>query len=56
MANPLFNALNTQPTNNNGIAQFINEVQEFKKTFTCNPKEEVEKLVKTGKMSHEKIN
>ena len=56
MATPLFNALNNQPINNNGIAQFINEVQNFKKTFTGNPKEEVERLVKTGKMSQEQFN
>lgn len=43
MANPLFNALNNQSINNNGVAQFINEVQNFKKTFTGNPYLNVEK-------------
>ena len=46
--NPIFSALNQ----NNMLQQF----QEFKKTFTGDPREEVQKLLDSGKMSQEEFN
>ncbi len=51
MANPLFNQFG-----NNGIMQFINEVQSFQKTFKGNPQEEVQKLLDSGKLSQAQFN
>ena len=48
MNNPIFNALNQ----NNMLQQF----QEFRRTFTGDPKEEVQKLLDSGKMSPEEFN
>ena len=48
MNNPIFNALNQ----NNMMVQF----DEFKKTFTGDPKEEVQKLLNSGRMSQSEFN
>ena len=48
MNNPIFNALNQ----NNMMVQF----DEFRKTFTGDPKEEVQKLLDSGKMSQSDFN
>ena len=48
MNNPIFAALNQK----NMLAQF----EEFRKTFTGNPKEEVQKLLDSGQMSQEQFN
>lgn len=55
MANELFNQFgNQQP--NNGIAQFISDVQNFQKTFKGNPEEEVKKLLNSGQISQQQFN
>lgn len=46
------NNLYQQLNGNNMLAQFI----EFKRTFTGNPKEEVQKLLDSGKLSQEEFN
>ena len=48
MNNPIFAALNQK----NMLTQF----EEFRKTFTGNPKEEVQKLLDSGQMSQEQFN
>lgn len=53
MGNPLFNQFGGQ---NNNFAQLINQIQEFKRTFTGNPKQEVEKLLQSGQMSQQQFN
>lgn len=52
MANPLFNSFG----NNNPFQQLINDAREFRKSFSGNPKEEVEKLLNSGQMSQEQFN
>lgn len=55
MSNPLFNALG----NNNVInpfADIIKQIQEFQKNFKGNPRDEVQKLLNSGKMSQETFN
>ena len=48
MNNPIFNALNQK----NMLAQF----QEFRRTFSGDPKAEVQKLLDSGRMSQEQFN
>lgn len=53
MGNPLFNQFGNQ---NNNIGDFINQIMDFKKNFTGNPKQEVEKLLQSGQMSQQQFN
>ena len=52
MANPLFNTFG----NNNPFEQLIKEAKEFKKTFNGNPREEVQKLLNSGRMTQQEFN
>ena len=54
MANPLYNTLNNN--RNNQFSQIIEQAKQMQKTFTGNPKAEVERLVQTGQMSQEQFN
>ena len=51
MPSPLFNQLNPMPQNNS-IQQFM----EFKKTFTGDPKQMVQNMLNTGKISQTQLN
>lgn len=51
MANPLYNGNQTNP-----MADFIRQAKQFKKQFTGNPRQEVERLLKTGQMSQQQFN
>ncbi len=54
MANPLFNQFgNNVP--NNPMSQFMNEFKRMQQTIK-NPKQEVENLLQTGKMSQQEFN
>ena len=54
MANPLFNQFgNNVP--NNPMQQFMNEFKRMQQTIK-NPKQEVENLLQTGKMSQQEFN
>lgn len=54
MANPLFNALGGQQMN--PMAQLVADAKRLRKTMTGNPKQMVEELVKSGKMSQQDFN
>lgn len=54
MANPLYNTLNNN--RNNQFTQIIEQAKQMQKTFTGNPKAEVERLVQSGQMSQEQFN
>ena len=54
MANPLFNALGGQQMN--PMAQLVADAKRMKQTFTGNPKQMVEELVKSGRMSQDQFN
>lgn len=54
MANPLFNALNGQQMN--PMAQLVADAKRLRKTMTGNPKQMVEELVKSGRMSQDQFN
>ena len=49
MANPLFNALDGQQMN--PMAQLVADAKRLQQTMTGNPKQMVEELVKSGRMS-----
>ena len=53
MPNALFNALGN---NNNPFANIIQQAQQLKNTFKGNPKQEVERLIRSGQMSQEQFN
>lgn len=53
MGNPLFNQFGNQ---NNNMSDFINQIMDFKKNFTGNPKQEVERLLQSGQMSQSQFN
>lgn len=53
MGNPLFNQFGNQ---NNNASDFINQIMDFKKNFTGNAKQEVEKLLQSGQMSQQQFN
>lgn len=53
MGNPLFNQFGNQ---NNNMSDFINQTMDFKKNFTGNAKQEVEKLLQSGQMSQQQFN
>lgn len=53
MANPLFNAMGNQT---NPMADIIRQARDFRKQFTGNPRQEVERLLRTGQMSQSDFN
>lgn len=53
MANPLFNMMGKQ---SNPMADLIRQARNFKNQFNGNPRQEVEKLLQTGRMSQQQFN
>jgi hypothetical protein len=53
MPNPLFNTMGNQ---SNPMADIIRQARNFKKQFTGNPRQEVERLLQTGRMSQQQFN
>lgn len=61
MANPLFNALcgnmgAQMPGAMGQFNQMMQQFQQFKANFQGDPKQEVEKLLQSGKMSQQQLN
>lgn len=57
MRNALFTALNgNNQQNMNPMQQLIADAKNLQKTFNGNPKQMVEELVKSGKMSQDQFN
>ena len=54
MSNPLFSALGGQQMN--PMAQLVADAKRLQQTMTGNPKQMVEELVKSGRMSQEDFN
>ena len=54
MANSLFNALNGQQMS--PMAQLVADAKRLQQTMTGNPKQMVEELVKSGRMSQDQFN
>lgn len=53
MANPLFNMMGKQ---SNPMADLIRQAKNFKNQFSGNPRQEVERLLQTGRMSQQQFN
>ena len=56
MANPLFNALNGNQQQGFNPQQMMADIQNFKKNFKGNPREQVQHLLNTGAMSQQQFN
>jgi hypothetical protein len=54
MANPLYNALGGQQMN--PMAQLVADAKRLQQTMNGNPKQMVEELVKSGRMSQDQFN
>lgn len=52
MANPLYNAMKQ----NNPLEQFAQQARDFRKQFSGNPRQEVERLLQTGQLSQADFN
>jgi hypothetical protein len=53
MANALFNQFGRQ---NNPLEQLAQQARDFRKQFSGNPRQEVERLLQTGQMSQAQFN
>ena len=53
MSNSLFNQFGKQ---NNPLEQLAQQAREFRKQFSGNPRQEVERLLQTGAMSQQDFN
>lgn len=53
MTNPLYQAMGNQP---NPMADLIRQAKELKKSFSGNPREEVQRLLDSGQMSQQQFN
>ena len=56
MSNPLFNALGGGMPRGNGPMQMIQQFMQFKQNFKGDPKEEVQKMLQSGKISQQQLN
>lgn len=54
MANPLMGILGGQPSGNNPI-QLIQQFQQFKRNFKGDPRQQVQDLLNSGKMTQEQL-
>jgi len=54
--NPLFNILNGGMQPQNPIMNMITQLNQFRQTFQGNPKQQVQQLLNSGKMSQEQFN
>lgn len=56
MSNPLFNMLGGGMPQGNGLMQMIQQFMQFKQNFKGNPKEEVQKMLQSGRISQQQLN
>ena len=56
MSNPLFNALGGGMPQGNGPMQMIQQFIQFKQNFRGDPKEEVQKMLQSGRISQQQLN
>lgn len=56
MSNPLFNALGGGMPRGNGPMQMMQQFMQFKQNYKGNPKEEVQKMLQSGKISQQQLN
>jgi len=56
MSNPLLNTLGGGMLQGNGPMQMIQQFMQFKQNFKGDPKEEVQKMLQSGKISQQQLN
>ena len=56
MSNPLFNVLGGGMLQGNGPMQIIQQFIQFKQNFKGDPKEEIQKMLQSGKISQQQLN
>ena len=56
MSNPLFNALGGGMPQGNRPMQMIQQFMQFKQNFKGDPKAEVEKMLRPGRISQQQLN
>ena len=56
MANALFNQIGQQQIMNNPMMNVVKQIQDFKKTFTGDPKSQVEQMLKDGRLTQAQFN
>lgn len=56
MSNSLFNALGGGMQQGNGPMQMIQQFMQFKQNFKGDPKEEVQKMLQSGRISQQQLN
>ena len=56
MSNPLFNVLGGGMLQGNGPMQMIQQFIQFKQNFKGDPKEEIQKMLQSGKSSQQQLN
>ena len=54
--NPLFNILNGGMQPQNPMMNMMTQLNQFKQTFQGNPKQQVQQLLNSGRMSQEQFN
>lgn len=54
--NPLFNILNSGMQPQNPMMNMMTQLNQFKQTFQGNPKQQVQQLLNSGRMSQEQFN
>lgn len=56
--NPIFQAFGAPPAaaNDGGFGQLIAQIRQLKQTFRGNPRDEVQKLLSSGRMTQEQLN
>lgn len=54
--NPLFNILNGGMQPQNPMMKMMTQLNQFRQTFQGNPKQQVQQLLNSGKMSQEQFN
>lgn len=55
MANPLYNMFGGNAPMN-PVAQLVRDAKNFRKSFTGNPRDEVQRLLNSGQMSQQQFN
>ena len=56
MANPLFGMLGNNPVLPGNMGQIMKQFQQFKNTFTGDPRQQVQQLLNSGKVSQAQYN
>lgn len=54
MSNPLFNQFSNAPQN--GMTQMIQRFNQFRQTFTGDPRQQVQNLLNSGKVTQQQYN